>query len=153
MIHPLLDHLCEIGAVLHGGHTEDELRDAQTDLGLTLPEEFRRYYGDFRSCQLPEESGWNFFSLAAAVENTRFLRSHREVIRVDGMGVRSADVFAFCDYLIDAPTYCVVARPGAEKYGWILADQEGEGWFVGGGLNAFLSAFRRDGDFGLLFAN
>lgn len=110
-MHPLLAHLATLGASISGHHTQAEMDEVDAALGILLPPDFRDYFAGFRQCALTAEPMWEFFPLTACIQRTREYRGRHTAIRVEDDAISTTALFAFCDALIDAPTYFVVADP------------------------------------------
>ncbi len=146
---PLIEHLKTQGAVVSGSHTVAEIHAAEAQLSIRLPTEFVAYFSSFRNCQFPD-SRWDFFNIPTCIDRTLVHRKHYRRIHGSGFDVPIESVFAFCDYLIDAPTYFVVAEPTNQLFGFTLGTHSEDGWIVGRNLSEFITAFERDWDFGII---
>jgi hypothetical protein len=148
-MHPLIEHLITKGAAVSGGHSVTEIQSAEAQLSIQLPREFIPYFTSFHGCQVPD-THWDFFSIRTCIERTLVHRKHYRRIYGAGFEVPIESVFAFCDYLIDAPTYFVVAEPELPLFGFILGTHSEDGWIVGKNLADFLEAFQREWEIGII---
>jgi hypothetical protein len=148
-MNPLIEYLKTKGASVSGSHSAAEIQATETDLSIQFPAEFVSYLTSFRSCQFPD-TRWEFFDLATCIERSRVHRKHYKRIFGRGFDVAIGSTFAFCDYLIDAPTYFVVAEPTNPFFGYILGTHSEDGWIVGKNLSDFITAFERDWDIGII---
>jgi len=151
-MHALLNHLMTMGAIISGKHTHTEIEIVEKQLCVRLPLEFYDYFTSFRTCKIENDCMWEFFDLPACIDRTLIYRRHYGSIHGHDFAVPIGHVFAFCDALIDAPSYLVVAEPNDSLYGYILGAQGDEGWIVGKNLDDFLCAFKRDWD-GAIISN
>ena len=148
-MHPLIEYLKAKGASVSGGHSAAEIQAVEADLSIKFPAEFVSYLSSFDVCQFPD-TRWEFFGLPTCIERTLGHRKHYKRIFGKGFDIPISSTFAFCDYLIDAPTYFVVAEPKSWLFGYILGTHSEDGWIVGKDLSEFITAFERDWDIGII---
>ena len=148
-MHPLIEYIKAKGATAFGSHTAAELQSIESELSIQFPAEFASYLTGFRSCKFPDDR-WEFFDLSTCVERTLVHRKYYKHVFGTGCDIPITSIFAFCDYLMDAPTYFVVADPKNEYFGYILGTHSEEGWIVGKNLSDFITAFERDWDIGII---
>ena len=138
----LVDKLLSLGATLNNPATSAEITTAESTLQCRFPDGIHDF---FVVCDGVSDATsdwiWDFFSLNALVERTAERRKAEYFLTDSDERLAYRDLVAFCDVLIDAPTYLFCGNPSNPKFGKFYADQGCDGWKVADSFEDFVQLF------------
>lgn len=141
----LVDKLVGLGATLRKPASPGKVVATERKLQCRFPAGVCHFYTTCDGVSDPTADWiWDFFSLDVVVERTNEPRKLEYLAMDDGKRVPYHTLVAFCDVMIDAPTYLFCGDPSSDHFGHFYADygdQGYNGWKVADSYEKFVELF------------
>ena len=141
----LLAKLIELKASLLPPPSEEEVTDAEKELGSRFPDGIREFYRCSNGVQeTTPDDNWDFYSLAKMIDRTAAYRNQDSLVLDGGEIVPFKDLVCFSDVAIELNTYLFCGNPQSSNFGKFYGNTQDLGWFVADSYEEFVQIFLQE---------